>query len=720
MKSSKQKLVFRKKILVLSVLMAMGVAHAEEDEDVVKLTKNESSVSVGAGNVTGYSADRSIFTQYNGMRNNDVNILLDLNVTRLNEEKGVWTRIEGHNLLLDDREFTYSRNKQGDWKYSLEYNEITHHEIRTINTALQGAGTTSPAIVSLSAPGAGYKLNLQLQRQAETLGAEKWLTQHLLFETTFKNEDKTGARLSGTGIYCGSWSRFACGNSGAVLMLPEPVNTNTKQIEAKLNYSGDQFLLSGGYYGAFFTDNYGSINPNLTDPSNVANANFNSHAAMLAYLSSPIALQPNSQSQQLYVSGNYAFTPTTHSTFKYAYTHATQNESFSSMGLSGAPNGISNLGGEVDTNLAQFGLTARPTPKLSLLANVRYEDKNDKTPLASYNLLSSPFSVPPASAYYSNNYSSSSTKVNGKFEAAYQLPDHYRATLGLDYATVQRAAPPTSSGAATDLGLALGGLRANTREVGYRAELRRSFTDTFNTALIYAHSQRNGDDWTFYGNGHTSSQAINANGTLPVTMMDRNRDKVRWTADWAPTSKLSLQFNAEEGKDTYTGPIETGMRDTRMSSIGMDAVLTLSENWKLSGNLSQSDQTQHVNHSALYLAELTNINTSAGFGVIGKANSKIDVGGNLSYMNDSNRYNQTGGSLPNVTYRVASLKLFGKYALQKNSDVRVDLVHQATTFNGWSWGSNGQAFAYSDNTTVTLQPHQCVTFLGGSYVYKFR
>jgi hypothetical protein len=106
--------------------------------------------------------------------------------------------------------------------------------------------------------------------------------------------------------------------------------------------------------------------------------------------------------------------------------------------------------------------------------------------------------------------------------------------------------------------------------------------------------------------------------------------------------------------------------------------------------------------------------------VIGKPTGKIDVGGNLSYMNDSNRYNQTDGGLPDVTYRVTSLKFFGKYELQKNSDFRVDLVHQVTTLDEWTWGSNGQAFAYSDNTTVTLQPHQCVTFLGASYVYKFR
>jgi hypothetical protein len=291
---------------------------------------------------------------------------------------------------------------------------------------------------------------------------------------------------------------------------------------------------------------------------------------------------------------------------------------------------------------------------------------------------------------------------------------------------VQLPTPPTSVGAATDLGLAIGGMRANTRETSYRAELRRSLSDTANGAVSYVHSQRNGDNWTFYGNGNgkTSTQPINPASTLPMTMMDRNRDKVKLSADWSPTSKLSLQFNLENGQDTYTGPIVSGMNSTKMNSYGIDAAFVMSENWKLTGYVNQSDQTLYVNHLAGYLAELDDINTSVGLGVAGKPSSRLDVGGNLTYMDDSNRYNQTlnnvGGALPNVTYRVTSLKLFGKYSLEKNSDIRVDLVHQNATLDEWTWGNNGTAFTYSDNTTVSMQPNQSVNYLGARYVLKFR
>jgi MtrB/PioB family decaheme-associated outer membrane protein len=715
MKTPKQQYCLSKKILVLAIFATIGAAHAddEDNEDLLKLTKPESTISVGAGGVSGNSNDRSIFGQYNGWRNNDANPLLDFNINKLNDATGLWTKFEGHNLGLDNRELSFSQNKQGDWKYSFEYNEITHHEIRTIDTGLQGAGSTTPAVNAANPINA---LNLQLQRQAVTLGGEKWLTTNLMFEASFKNEDKNGARLSGAGIACSpggvftAYSRFTCGNSfqGALLMLPEPVNTNTKQIEAKLNYSGDKFLLSGGYYGSFFSNANGSIDPTLV-------GNFASYAGYL----SPIALQPNNQSQQLSVAGNYAFTPTTHSTFKYAYTHGTQDQSFSSMDLSGGPAGISSLGAVVDTNLAQFGLTSHPTSKLSLLANLRYEDKDDKTPqLAKYNQTA-------AGNFYNNNYSTSQTKLNGKLEAAYQLPDKYRATFGIDYATVQLPTPPTSLGAATDLGLALGGMRANTKEISYRAELRRSLSDTANGAVSYVHSQRTGDNWTFYGNnGQTGTQPLNTNAALPMTMMDRNRDKVKLSADWSPTSKLSLQFNLENGQDNYTGPIETGMNSTKMTSYGIDAAYVMSESWKLTGYVNQSDQTLYVNHTSAYLAELDDVNTSVGLGVVGKPTPKLDIGGNLTYMDDSNRYNQSlnsvGDALPNVSYRVTSLKLFGKYAVKKDADVKVDLVHQNATLDEWTWRNNGTPFAYSDNSTVSMQPNQSVTFLGVSYVYKYR
>lgn len=729
MKISSQQFSFSQKILVLSLLAAFGPAHAEDE--LAQFIKPDSSViSVGLGVASGDSKDRAIFGQYNGMRKNDASLLLDVDVVKRQDETGLWTNFEGRNLGLDNRELRFSQQKQGDWKYFGEYNEKVRHEPRTVNTGLLGAGTTTPTVVSLAAPGAGNDLNLDLKRKGLTLGGEIWLTPNLLLEASFKNEDKDGARLSGIGVTCSNIisSTLPCSTTtGAMLMLPEPINSTTRQFEAKLNYSGDKFMLSGGYYGSFFNNTNGSlklagVDGNLFRPDGYTSLTTTTSipSDLLHYLQQPVALPPDNQAHQLYVSGNYAITPTTRATFKYAYTHATQNDDFGSLVDPTVPR--SNLGGVMDNELAQFGLTARPMAKLSMLANLRYEDKKDKTPIALYNGTST-------------NTPNSSKKLTGKLEASYQLPDNYRATLGVDYASMQREHPAVNTNIPAT---SLSGLREKTEELGYRAELRRSLSETLNAAVSYGQSKRDGDKWlslVLPGYPAVPNYAIyNAIGTFPMTMMDRKRDKLKVSGDWSPTSTLSLQFMLEDGKDTFSAPTEKGLRDTGMRSYGMDAALKLSESWKLTGYVNQGYQTQHVDHNIGYLAELEDVNTSLGLGVVGKPFSQFEMGGDLSFMNDRNRYDQSMGTgaaivgkgLPDVTYRVTILKLFGKYALEKSADIRVDLVHQRTKFNEWSWGyqydgmPTTTSFAYSDNTTVSMQPNQNVTFVGASYIYKFR
>ena len=137
------------------------------------------------------------------------------------------------------------------------------------------------------------------------------------------------------------------------------------------------------------------------------------------------------------------------------------------------------------------------------------------------------------------------------------------------------------------------------------------------------------------------------------------------------------------------------------------------------------------------MAALDNVSTTVGLGVVGRPSSRLEVGGDLTYINDITKYGlqadqtttgttlanntaQAAIGLPDVVYRQTRLNLFGKYALQKNADIRVDFIHQRTKLDEWTWGYNGVPFAYSDNTTVSMQQNQNVTFLGARYIYKLK
>ncbi|HVB48858.1 MAG TPA: MtrB/PioB family decaheme-associated outer membrane protein [Burkholderiales bacterium] len=748
MNITKKDLGLSRAIVAAALLAAVAPARADDASDYAKLTQLESSVAVGAAVSRGDSSDRALFGQYNGLRKDDTNLLLDFDYVKRDDKTGTWTIIRGRDLGLDTPELDFTLNRQGDWKFSADYEEIVKHDIRTINTGMTGAGTTTPKVNLLGAPGTGQDVNLELKRQRLGLNVDKWITPSLQVQVSFKNEDKTGAVLWGRGFACTSSAAPGCAGASAtttgwaLLMLPQPVDSRTEQIEAKLNYSAGKLFLSGGYYGSFYTDNNGTLTPNV--PGTLDNALGVAHplsAGLQGILSLPMALWPDNQAHQFYVDGTYAIAPKVRSTFNLSYQHATQDQSFSAMGLTGAPPGVSSLGAVMDTTLAQFGLTANPLQKLSLLANLRYEDRADKTPLEYYNIEGSSIT----GAWTNDQYSY--RKVAGKLEGTYQFPANFRGTLGVDYQSIDRDLPVDTTQVA-----GLSALREKTEETSYRAELRHTFSDTFAGSIGLVHSSRTGSDWYSlctsgactaggigYGTIVSASQlaAAMTSGAFPTYLLDRTRDKGRLTAEWTPSDRASLQLVIENGRDHYDAPTYTGMQSAGATLYSLDVTYALTLEWKLTGYVSRSDQSMQVNMPTLssYQMAMRDLNDTIGIGLTGKVSERLDVGANLAYINDKNIYGQamgptasaanvaflaSSGGLPDVTFRETRINLYGKYALNKNAAVRVDLVQQIDKDNEWTWGYAGVPFTYSDNTTVSLNPNQRVTVLMARYIYSFR
>lgn len=743
MKTMSNKFGFRQQLIVIAIAAAFApVAYAEGDDDVAEFSQPSSSVSVGLGGLTGDKKSRSIFGQYNGMRQDSAVGMFDVDVVRRDESTGTWTTLQGSNLGLDNREINIGIEKQGDWKIGVSYDEITHREIRTVNTANAGVGSATPTVIRVATPGTGQDVDLKLRRQGTTLIGEKWLSSSLFFEFNFKNEDKDGARLSGKGYDC---ANYVCAGTStttqlknAILMQAEPVNTNTKQLDMKLAYSSDAFNGHVGYYGSVFQNSNGSVNMTLADNflyggnGTTLNPLYGAAAggtSLRNVLQLPFALAPDNQAHQFFAAGTYAFTKTTKATFKYAYTHATQDDSFAGMGLSGAPAGASSLGGVLNTNLVQVGLTSKPLDKLSINANVRYEEKDDRTPKYLYTLENT-------TRWY--NADISSKKLNGKLEASYQLPENFRATVGADYKELERDVP---TNIAVDKLAGISTVRAKNEEMSYRAEISRMMSESLTGSIGYSTGYRRGSDWTSlatatYGQLLPSTSFTNA--AFPLSMADVDREKWKLSLNWMPVEKLTVQFMVENGTDrnVTTGSAAStwgrGYRKNGNQLYSLDLTYALSDNWELTGFASTGRQSLDINHST-YMLMLDNDNDIFGLGVKGKLSSRLNVGANAVYLNDNTHYGvqATPGSstanvtqaslgLPDVSYRQSSFSFYGAYALDKSSSLRLDLIHQEYKFKEWSWTNNGTPFVYSDGTTVTMNPNQKVSFLGLTYTYKWQ
>ena len=545
----------RRRILVLALLAAFGPAHAEDDNAAALMNPNTAEVSAGVGWVSGNSSDRAFFGQYNGLRVNDFNLLLDYRYIN-RDENGLWTKSVGRNLGLDVLDIGFGQDKQGDWMYALGYTQFDWRDPRTINTGLQGVGSTSPMIGNaLAAPGTGSNYDLSLKRKDVNVAVSKLITPNLIFDASYKFDDKEGSRLFGIGGYCSNTISPVCSGAssyvGALYLTPEPINSTTQQLEAKLTYSGETFSLTAGYYGGFYNNSNGVMTPGFPNGASTLTNTGDMLGPLAANLSQPVALPPDNQSSQFYVSGNTSLPLNTRINYKAAYTHATQNSDYPSQLTVGATPGLASLSGVLDTTLLQAGLTSRPLPKLTITGNLRWEDRQDKTDRGIY-------VVAPNGTQYTNNPSNSEFG-NAKLEAGYQVTDVDRATLGVDYAYIERDVRSARRGSRTPpwrpcarattkpASTPSGGVPCPRRSTGRSLSLRQARR----LSLVRARPGR----LASRSSGTTRSQLErhlpdDDGGPHPP---DREADGRLVTH-----RAFSLNFSIEDGRDSYNGPNRRG------------------------------------------------------------------------------------------------------------------------------------------------------------------
>src|SRR5262249_18337869 len=149
---------------------------------------------------------------------------------------------------------------------------------------------------------------------------------------SYKYEDKDGSRLWGIGGYCSNVIAPVCiganGTVGALYLTPEPISSTTQQFEAKLNYSVDGYGVTVGYYAGFFNNGNPVMAPAFPSGASTLTNTRDMLGPLAANLSQPVALPPDNQSNQFYLTGYAALPLNTRINFKAAYTHATQNNTY--------------------------------------------------------------------------------------------------------------------------------------------------------------------------------------------------------------------------------------------------------------------------------------------------------------------------------------------------------------------------------------------------------
>lgn len=716
MKMRADNTTFRLAALAAAVAAAFSSnVMAEETDEMTRLIKPESSASLGIGSVDKGNAR---FGMYRGLQDSGVYGLADIDLVQRDDATGTWFKLRGRNLGLDTRELGLVYGPQADWKLTLEYREIPRFSQYTINTGLQGIGSDN---LNVQSAGPRDKV-LETKREKLALGFQKSIGDNLSARFRFTNEEKDGTRLfaRGTSATVGTdpnrWFNF----------LAEPIDSTITQWEAMLAYADPRFQLQGGYYGSHYSNHNTSLN--------ITGGGAGLNGAGVGALS-PIALAPSNEAHQFFVDGGYSFTPTTRASFKVAYTNATQTDTFigNPAGVLNTPttgniSGRSNLGGRVETTLAYIGLSSRPMSKLSLLGSLRYEDRDDRTPVVQY------ISTTPTGNHDGKNETRSFRASQGKFEANYLVANGYRLVAGLDHDVKDR---DTSD-------VRVVSHRDTTEETAWKIELRRAMSETANGSIAYVNSERTGSDFkvNYRLDGNPGRNVI-----APIHLADRDREKIRLSADWTPIESLSLQANIEDARDSYSSRSDLGLGVRRGSSMlyALDATYSASEAlsfnaWATHAATKSRQATvinapeavtltaEQISTLRLWTAGLINKTDAIGLGTDLKLSEKLELGADFEYSEDRAEYRlreernaTSAASLPDIKYRTATFRIFGRYALRKNAGIRLDVVHDRRVMDDWTWNTwvyNAPTPA-GDGTTVGQDRTQTTTFVGLSGYYKW-
>lgn len=710
----KAPLALKASVAAMLIAFSSGILAADEDLDpeVLRLIKPESSVSIGLGSVSG---DSQRYGMYNGQHDSGVFGIGAFSFVRRDDTTGTWLRAMGRNLGIPQAELRVEHERQGHWQYFAEYDQSTRYSPYTFYSKLQGVGSNSLTYPNTTGAQAASNIKLadmNIERQNVHLGANYLFSPELELRVNFQNTEKKGQRP------------FGRGTPSVQEFLVEPIDWATRQLDLVLNYTGNKLQLSGGYYGSLFQ--------NTNNQLNIAGGDTALRSAVSPNIPfSVMSLPPDNIAHQIHLTGAYQFTDKTRGSFKVARTLASQRDAFVAVpSPTGVPptgglnmSGRSELGGRVDTTQVNLGLTSRPTSNLSLLANVRYENRKDNTAVARYINITNT-----TSSTDGYNEPRSLSTLNGKFEASYRLPAGYRLTGGIDYEEKERSVN----------GVRVVGYRGRTEEISERIEVKKSLSEDLNGSIAYIHSDRSGSNYGTLQTWNATTGNFNpgisySNGMQPIYMADRIRNKVRLFADWTPLEPLNLQLAVEGAEDNYgagRNNLDIGVRRGNAQLVSLDASWTISDRWRLNGWLSRSvtrmDQADGTSVANLWTASLTNRTDTVGVGLRGQLTGTIDIGADAILGRDTSEYKQgaaaANSQIPDIRYDQTTLKLFGRYALDRDSNVRLDLVLDHRKTNDWTWNGTGSsgAYIYTDGSWIYQDPNQKIHFVGLTYNFAFR
>lgn len=657
-----------------------------------------SEIELGIGYV---SDDAYKFGRYNGLQTKGPFLAGEIDTERFNENGRFWS-IHGTRLGLESRYLRFEGGKQGSHKFFLEWDELPNYLDNTVKTPFLDVGSDNLALP----PGFDINTNLdanlnsfelKTKRERITAGASFVPRQRWQFDVDFSHETKQGVDATGGAIANGA--TMAIGNTFTSL-VPEPIDYDTDLVNATLHYIGDQGQVDLTYHASLFNNTYASLTWDNPDPFSPGSAG-------------SMSLAPDNEFHQLSLTAGYTLPYRSRLTGVVSMGRMTQNQNFQPYTINGAvtttPLPRNSLDGEVWLTNAQLKLSSRPVTKLRLNAELRYTERDNQTPVATYNyvVLDDYLGSPVQNRPYSYKNNRINLDANYRFNAISSLRGGYKYdSMKRNYTDVERE---------------------QTEENTVFAKWKVKPHSIVDVELYAEAGSRDGSEY---------NTPVNVNPLLrKYHLADRDRTRLGTLVNYMATEKLFLSARADYNQDDYKNTA-IGLTEATQPVVTLDFSYQPRSNITTYGyytweNIQSSQNGFDVSPSstAEWQADFDDNFDTIGVGAKWTDIGKWDLGADFVYSKASGNIVMkdlvnpgTEDQYPDTRTELASLKLWTNYHYSKQLVYK--LGYWLEDYSADNWAVDGlQPY---DPTTVartlllgnqTLDYNVYVVTLSASYRY---
>jgi MtrB/PioB family decaheme-associated outer membrane protein len=396
-------------LVAVALSMLAGPARADEDayHDLVTL---ESNLELG---FLYSSADSYKFGDYTDLTQDEFSVLGNADIrlrSPYDADLPYYLRLRGMNLGIHSRRVDALIKMPGRFGLSVFYDEIPKFRFDDGKSPYLGVGGNTLTLPpgwdpgtcpqAASCPDGDPMTTLQsslrklsIAHQRHTLGgaASVVLGGHLDFDASYKRESRNGRKIT-SGVF---------GNNGGdprSILIPEPIDYVTQQIDSHLRFQTDRFQIQLQYYGSLFENDEPWLrwqNPYCDDGSALcpdgvgADPSWDPAAQYPAF--GQKGVPPDNWFHQGVLSAGVNLPLNTRVMVNTAFGWGRQTEEFLpyTLGAAGGGPGLAapvglprhDLNGKIRTGMASFRLTSNPLPKLGILLAYRWDERDNDTPV---------------------------------------------------------------------------------------------------------------------------------------------------------------------------------------------------------------------------------------------------------------------------------------------------------------------------------------------------